>query len=88
MIRKEKFNQAHYAPHQIFVRARFMAYTKESYDDIALLLDYAEILPRFFVSEEDETEEFRKYLHGMTTHFPQFSFIFNSFIANSSPDKW
>jgi hypothetical protein len=39
MIREEKYQQALYALHQIFVRGRFMAQKKESYANIEILLD-------------------------------------------------
>lgn len=88
MINKEKYNQALYAIHQIFVRARFMAYTEESYKDIARLLDYAERLPSFLVSEVDETDEFKKYLQAIIETFPQFSYILQNFNSDIAPDKW
>ncbi len=88
MISKEKINHAHYALHQIFVRARFMAYTKEPYKDIARLLDYAERLPSFFVSEEDETEKFKKYLESIVETFSQFSYILQNFNSDTAPEKW
>ena len=88
MIRNEKHNHALYAIHQIFVRARFMAYKEESYKNIAELLDYAEMLPRFFVSEIDETEEFLNYLKAIANTFPQCAYILDDFNSNSFPDKW
>ena len=88
MITEKKYTNALYALHQIFVRARFMAYTEEPYRDITRVLDYAERLPGFFVSEEDETEEFKKYLEAIAEVFPQFSGILQNFNSDNSPEKW
>ena len=88
MIKKEKYNHALYAIHQIFVRARFMAYKEKPYEDIAELLDYAEMLPRFFVSEKDETELFKQYLESIAETFPPSSYILQNFDSDASPEKW
>jgi hypothetical protein len=88
MIRKEKYNQAIRALHQIFVRGRFMAYTEEPYQDIARLLDYAERMPEFIASEIDETAEFASYLQGIVESFPNCSYILTDFNADAAPDKW
>jgi len=64
MVKPEKIKSALYALHLILVRARFMALTKEPLEDVAMLLDYAEILPQMFVSEEDMTETYRQSLQA------------------------
>jgi hypothetical protein len=84
MIREEKYKHALYALHEIFVRGRFMAYAEESYKDIARLLDYAEIMPNYMVSENDETEKFISCLEGIVESFPKFRYILDNFNAEES----
>lgn len=85
MIREEKYKHALYALHQIFVRGRFMAGTKEPYEDIARLLDYAEIMPEYIASENDETDAFVSSLEGIAETFPSFRYILNRFNDDSTP---
>jgi len=88
MIVKEKYDQAIYALHLILVRARYMVLTSEPLNDIALLLDYAEMLPRFIASGEDQTNEFRSYLLELAEKFPSCRHILGKFDELSVPDKW
>lgn len=88
MIREDKYRHALYALHQIFVRARFMAYTEETYKDIGIIMDYAERMPGFLASDEDETEQFRQYLEVIIERFPQLTYIIQRFDSDSVPDKW
>ena len=46
MIKPEKNNAALYALHKILVNARFLVLKREALDDVAVLLDYAEAMPR------------------------------------------
>ena len=85
MIREEKYKQALWALHQIFVQGRFMAFRKESYDDIANLLDYAEIMPKYIASEDDETERFLRSLESLAKTFPKLQVILDEFNAESNP---
>ncbi len=62
MIRPEKLPNAYYALHGIIIRARAMANERASGNDLADLLDAAEMLPRLIASERDETDTFRQYL--------------------------
>jgi hypothetical protein len=48
-----------------------MAYQNEPTARIAKVLDYAEILPTLILANEDRTEEFRIYLEGLASEFPQ-----------------
>lgn len=87
MIRPEKITSALYALHLILVRARFLALRRESPEDVATLLDYAEALPRMFVSDEDMTETYREYIQGVAEQFPYCRYILDKFDAEP-PEKW
>ena len=87
MIRPEKITSALYALHLILVRARFLALRRESPEDVATLLDYAEALPRMFMSEEDMTETYREYIQGVAEQFPYCRYILDKFDAEP-PEKW
>jgi hypothetical protein len=88
MIKSEKNNSALYALHLILVRARFLVLKRESLDDVAMLLDYAEALPRMFVSEDDETDRYRDCLAGLSDRFPYCRNILEQFDAPEPPSKW
>jgi hypothetical protein len=85
MIKEEKYKHAIYALHQIFVRGRFMAYTEMPYQDIAQLLDYAEIMPEFIACETDETEKFLGYLKSIVETFPNLRYILDTFNSEENP---
>lgn len=70
MIKPEKAKPALSALHLILTRARFMALQKESPEDIATLLDYAEYLPQLLLSDEDVTEMYRGTLQDVAERFP------------------
>lgn len=88
MIRPEKLNSAFHALQQILVRARFMAYNNEDHKKIAKLLDDAEYLPRLMAVEEDETEEFRRYLQAIAEEHPLCAHLLEQFDNSSEPQKW
>lgn len=88
MIQPAKINNALRAIHSIFVAARFMAYQEESHKGIAEVLDYAERLPWFIASEEDNTAEFRSYLEEMASKYPLCRVALNDFDEVSAPDRW
>lgn len=88
MIKPEKNNSALYALHLILVRARFLVLKRESLDDVAMLLDYAEAMPRMFVSEDDETNRYRDFLAGLSDRFPYCRNILEQFDAHEPPSKW
>jgi hypothetical protein len=46
------------------------------------------MMPRFIVSETDETDEFVKYLEGIVESFPNCTYILDDFKTESVPDKW
>ena len=88
MIAREKYKNAVYAIHLILVRARFMAYKGEPYEDIANILDYAEILPRYLISDEDETNSFLRNLEGLSEQYPFCSHILEQFKSSVIPKQW
>lgn len=67
MIKSEKVPNAFYALQGVIIRARLMALT--SSEGVADLLDYAEMLPRFIASDEDQTEKFRAYLDEIAERY-------------------
>ena len=88
MIKPEKNNAALYALHKIMVNARFLVLKREALDDVAVLLDYAEAMPRMFVSEEDETDTYRDYINGLSDRFPYCRYILKNFDDPEPPEKW
>jgi hypothetical protein len=88
MVKADKLNNALYAIHLLLVRCRFMAYSGEDHKDIAAILDYAEMLPRFIAVSDDMTHEFRKYLEGVVERYPNCSYILEKFDAPSIPADW
>lgn len=62
MIKPEKLSNALYALQAVLIKARSMAYSGAPGQQIADLLDAAEMLPRLIANETDETENFRRYL--------------------------
>jgi hypothetical protein len=88
MIEQGKMNNALYALHLILVRARFMSYHKEAHEDIAMILDSAEELPRLIAVEDDMTEAFRNSLVGLAARYPSCSNALTAFDQVSVPDRW
>jgi len=87
MIRAEKFNDALYALHFVLVTVRSVAY-KNGENEIANLLDWAEVLPRFFAAADDKTDEFRAYLQGIIEDAPLCSHLLEVFDKSSAPEIW
>ena len=88
MINPDKLNDAFYALHLVLVEARFMAYNNEPSERIALILDYAEALPRLMVVHDDMTEEFRQYMAAIIDRRPSCAHILEKFDRSATPDKW
>lgn len=88
MIEQGKLNNALYALHLILVRARFMSYNKESHEDIATILDYAEQLPRFIAVEDDRTDDFRGYLVEIAERYPFYLPALTAFDQVGKPEAW
>lgn len=70
MIESSKQKNALFALHDLTVRARFMCYKGLPHQDIAVLLDMAEQLPRFLADEGDRTAEFRRVLVELAQRIP------------------
>jgi len=88
MIKPEKLNDAFYALHLVLVEARFMAYKNEPSEKIAIMLDYAEALPRLMVSQDDMTENFRQYLTAIIDRCPSCAHILDKFDRSATPPNW
>jgi hypothetical protein len=88
LIKPESNNSALYALHLILVRARFLVLQRESLDDVAVLLDYAEAMPRMFVSEEDETAMYRDDVSALSDQIPYCRYILEQFDAPEPPSNW
>lgn len=86
MIRPEKVPNALYALQGVLVRARTMAYEGAPGEELADLLDTAEILPRFIASEEDETDRFRQHLEEVAKRH-RCAFVLQRF-DEPVPSKW
>jgi hypothetical protein len=65
MIQADQRDAALHALHRILVIARTMAFERKPHDEIAKVLDVAELLPMLMVRPEDTTEEFRTHLEGL-----------------------
>ena len=87
MIREEKYKNALYALHKVFVKARDMAYKNEDHKIIARLLDYAEILPEMIASENDETERFTRFIEAIVVAIPACEYILQGYNSDLS-DRW
>lgn len=88
VITQEKYNSALYALHLILTRARYMVYKGEDHQSIAFLLDYAERLPGFIASREDDTGQFREYLEHIAKRLPACSYILDKFDESGFPESW
>jgi hypothetical protein len=86
MIRPSKLPNALYALQGVLVRAREMAYKGTSGEELADLLDTAEMLPRFIASEADETDKFRQYLEEIARKH-KCAFVVQHF-DEPIPPKW
>lgn len=80
MIAPEKHKQALKAIQNIMIHARFLAYMRDDYAKISEILDYGEILPTLFFSEEDDTEKFSDYLQELSKTQVRCIHIYKDFI--------
>ena len=69
MIESSKLNSALFAIQETIIKARMMAYERESYENIASILDYAEYLPLLIAEEADNTVKFRTCLEQIAQRF-------------------
>jgi hypothetical protein len=78
VIRPEKTEQALWALHRILVHARWMAH-EAGHEQLASLLDAAEILPKHLADEGDATEAFRQALADLAQEHPACSSLVEQF---------
>lgn len=69
MVSQDKLKDALYALQGVLIHARKMAYERLDYNEIANLLDDAEILPFLLYTETDETHKFRSYLKHISEKY-------------------
>jgi hypothetical protein len=88
MIRPDKLEHALYALSGIVVETRAMAANGRSPEELAEVLDWVEYLPPFLAAPQDETDDFRAFLEGLATKYPQFAFALERFDAAQPPAAW
>lgn len=59
-----------WALNAILVAGRMLAYEKASHEDLAEVLDAAELLPILLLKDDDETDLFRGILEDLARKFP------------------
>lgn len=82
MIDEKKEEAALLAIHAVLVLARAMAYNKAPHEEIAAVLDDAELLPMLILRNTDQTEFFRMMLKGLAERFPGFGGALDAFDLN------
>lgn len=88
MIRADKLENALYALSGVVVESRAMAANGRSSDELAEVLDWVEYLPPLLAAPEDETDDFRAFLEGLASRYPQFRFALERFDAARPPRAW
>lgn len=78
MIRGDKYEEALEALRLILVRAKFMAYEAGA-QDVADLLNDAELLPEHLAGDKDMTDDFREVLAGIVQIHPTCRHILEQF---------
>lgn len=84
MIKSEKLPNALYALQGVLIQARFMAL--RSTEGVAGVLDYAELLPLFIASDDDQTDKFRTYLVEIAEQY-KCAYVLERF-DEPMPPKW
>ena len=79
-------NPALQALHAIFVLARMMAYEANE-EELARLMDDAEILPKYLAETRDATTDFRMALEALADRYPYLAEILKHY-NNDSSDEW
>jgi hypothetical protein len=87
MVSPDKQTQALRALQIILVRARAMAYEQKA-DDLAKLLDWAEIFPFLIGCDRDETATVRSYLEAVVKQFPGCVYALAAFDSPTPPEGW
>jgi hypothetical protein len=67
MIDRHKHDLALLSLHELLVTARRMAYERVAYAKLAVVLDWAEVLPRYLVEKRDRTREFHDALRDLAS---------------------
>jgi hypothetical protein len=65
-----------------------MAGTDAERQELINLLDYLEMLPRFFASPKDDTDTFRSYLEDIASEYPSCLYALKVFDASNMPEQW
>jgi hypothetical protein len=73
MVEPCRQKQALHAMQRVLTFTRTMALQGQPTARIAVVLDWAELLPKLLAAEQDKTEEFRSALAAIVDHEPQFS---------------
>jgi hypothetical protein len=69
MIDQSKLPSALAALQAVLIKARDMAYEKVNHEDIAEILDYAEILPAMIASDENKTDAYISTIEEISKRF-------------------
>ena len=65
MIAQDKINSALHALNAVLVQARLMAFERAPHEELAKVLDIAELLPTLIARQDDTTEKFRGQLEAL-----------------------
>ena len=85
MIESQRQSRALSALHRVLIEARHLALTGSSADDLAFVLDWAELLPTLMAAPADKTEEFRNAIQAIADRFPGFGAALNVFDEPEPP---
>lgn len=72
MVDPNRQEQAFRALHCVLIEARLMALEGATSDELAGVLDWAELLPVFLNGGQDKTDDFRNVLDVLTRQNPRF----------------
>lgn len=72
MIQLDKYQQSLRALNVILTRARWMAH-EGGQEELAALLDAAEILPKYIAQPNDATDDYRMTIEAIAEQFPECS---------------
>jgi hypothetical protein len=79
VIAREKLEHALLALNAVLVRARVMAFEHAPHQEIAKVLDVAELLPMLILESGDATARFRGQLEGLVEMDQGFKFALQRF---------
>ena len=84
MIQNKKLRDALLALNAVLVRTRYLAYKRVPIEQIAQILDVAELLPMLILREEDMTQAFREHIVGLAQRDPGFKLALQKFDAEDA----